>query len=627
MTPELEEKIDRLPAGPGVYLMKDRAGTVVYVGKAVSLRSRVRSYFFRSGDTRAFVPLLEGILGDVETILVGSEKEALILESTLIKRHKPRFNVMLRDDKSFISLRLDKTRPYPKLEIVRRHPPGREKDGQIVHFGPYSSARSIRETLRVVNRHFQLRTCSDRELSDRSRPCPEWHLGRAPAPCWLDVPPERYAQSVREAELFLSGRGDELLDRLRARMAEAAGGERFEEAARLRDQIRAVERSLERQRMVQGERVDQDVFGFERGGPHLSVAVLIVRQGRLVESQTFDFSRQEFPTEELLASFVGLYYDGGANPPRELLLPVPLEGADALAEWLSERAGHKVAVLCPQRGEKRRLVETACANAAQAFRDREARGQDLEETLARLQKALSLRRPPRTLECFDISNFQGTEVVGSKVAFRDGRPWKDGYRRFRVKGVAGQDDFASLYEVLRRRLAAGLRDGDLPDLLVIDGGKGQLAVAEAALRDVGASVDVVSLAKSRIRDGGSTAERVERSPERVFLPGVKEPVVLPPHGAELYLLERIRDEAHRFAIGYHRKLRDRRTLRSALDAVPGVGPARRRALLARFGSLSGVRAAGLDALCELPGISRPLAERILAALGPASPLPESAAGR
>jgi excinuclease ABC subunit C len=397
-------------------------------------------------------------------------------------------------------------------------------------------------------------------------------------------------------------------------MREAAGAERFEEAARVRDQLRAVERTLERQRMIQEERVDQDVFGVYRAGPHLSVAVLVIRRGRLQDSQTFSFVKQEFPTEELLGSFVGLYYDGATSAPRELLLARPVENAAALEEWLSEKAGKQVHVLAPQRGEKKRLVEMACANAEQAFREREAKGNDVEEMLGRLQRALELNKLPRTLECYDISNFQGTEVVGSKVAFRDGQPNKDGYRRFRVKGVAGQDDFASLYEVLRRRLQQGLRDGDLPDLLVIDGGKGQLNAAEAALRDSGATgVDLISLAKSRVLDGGSGGG-VEHSPERVFLPGIKDPIVLRQNTSELFLLQRIRDEAHRFAITYHRKLRDRRTLRSALDAVPGVGPSRRRALLRRFGSLKGVREAGLEALSEVPGISLALAERIVATL-------------
>ncbi|MHB1846831.1 MAG: excinuclease ABC subunit UvrC [Deltaproteobacteria bacterium] len=612
LLPALQDKLDRLPASPGVYLMKDREGRVVYVGKAVSLRSRVRSYFNRTGDSRAFIPLLDGLLGDIEILLTSNEKEALILENTLIKKHKPRFNVMLRDDKSFICLRLDGRSAYPRLEIVRAK--GQKEDGAS-YFGPYSSASSIRETLRVVNRHFQLRTCTDREMAGRSRPCLEHQLGRCPAPCVFDVPRERYAESVREVGLFLSGKADQLTGELTGRMQGAAAGERFEEAARLRDQLRAVERSLERQRVVQAERIEEDVFGVAREGPHLAVALLLVRQGRLVESRAFDFTKQEFPTDELLGSFVSLYYDR-ATPPRELLLPLPIEGADSLAALLSEKAGRQVGVLVPQRGEKRRLVEMACQNAEQALRARAKKGADLDETLSRLVHRLNLTRSPRRIECYDISNFQGTEVVGSKVAFRDGEPDKGNYRRYRIRSFSGQDDFAALYEVLSRRLGKGKVEGDLPDLLVIDGGKGQLEVAMAALRDQGVSgVDVISLAKSRLVEGeAGKGDGATHSPERVFLPGVKEPVVLRQNSSEIFILQRLRDEAHRFAIGYHRKLRDRRTLRSALDAIAGIGPSRRRALLRRFGSLQGVRAAEPAEIAAMPGFGPELAERVLGAL-------------
>ncbi len=621
LPPQLQERLDRLPAAPGVYLMKDREGRVVYVGKAVSLRSRVRSYFSRAGgDSRAFIPLLERLVGDIEVVLTTNEKEALILESSLIQRHKPRFNVMLRDDKSFICLRLDRRHPYPRLEIVRAK--GRKADG-AAYFGPYSSASSIRETLRVVNHHFQLRSCTDREFQGRSRPCLEFQLGRCPAPCVLEVPAERYGESVREVELFLAGKADELTGTLEGRMQAAAAEERFEEAARLRDQLGAIERSLERQRVVQAERIEEDVFGVFREGPHLAIALLLVRRGRLVESRAFDFTKQEFPTEELLASFLTLYYER-ATPPRGLLLPVPIEGEGPLAALLAERAGHPVEVLVPKRGEKRRLVLMACQNAEQALRDRARKGRDLDETLARLVHRLNLSRPPHRIECYDISNFQGTEVVGSKVAFRDGEPDKAGYRRFRIRGFAGQDDFASLYEVLSRRLAKGKAEGDLPDLLVIDGGKGQLEVAMAALRDGRVEgVDVVSLAKSRA-EGPAEDGGMRHSPERVFLPGVKEPIVLRQNSSEIFLLQRLRDEAHRFAIGYHRKLRDRRTLRSALDAIPGVGPTRRRALLRRFGSLEGVRAAEPAEIAALPGFGPDLAERILGSLGSGLPPPEAA---
>jgi excinuclease ABC subunit C len=622
MNAALLEKLDRLPASPGCYLMKDAAGKILYIGKALSLRARVRSYFNRSGDTRAFIPLLDDMLADIEVVLTSNEKEALILENTLIKKHRPRFNVMLRDDKNFISLRLDVRRDYPRLEVVRR-----ARDDGACYFGPYSSAASIRETLRVVNRHFQLRTCSDSEFRARTRPCLEHMIGRCPAPCVYEVPKEVYQRSVQEVRLFLAGKGTELADGLAARMRAAAAAERFEEAARVRDQLRAVERSLERQRVVQDDSIERDVFGVHRAGPHLTVALMVVRQGRLSDSRAFHFSRQEFPTEDLLSNFLGLYYDGGASIPREVLLPLQLEGIEALTEWLSEKGGRSVSLLCPQRGDKRRVVEMAIANAEQAAKAELARDDDLADTLARLERRLSLQRPPRVVECYDISNFQGAEAVGSCVCFVDGRPDKSRYRRYRIRTIEGQDDFAMLYEVLSRRLRSGLEKGNLPDLFVIDGGKGQLNVALAAVRDAGvSSVDVISLAKSRVLDEPeqqttaeepeeqTTGDEARHSPERVFVPGVKDPIVLKQNTSEIFLLQRLRDEAHRFAISYHRKLRDRRTLHSALEEVAGVGPSRRRALLRRFGSLKGVREASLDDLVSVPGISRPIAERISASL-------------
>ena len=612
MNASLLEKLDNLPASPGCYLFKDHDGKVIYVGKALSLRSRVRSYFGRSGDSRAFIPLLDDLLGDVEVLLTGNEKEALILENTLIKKHRPRFNVMLRDDKAFIHLRLDSTQPYPRLEIIRRPRAG----DSASTFGPYSSAASIRETLRIVNRHFQLRTCSDAELRNRSRPCLEHMIGRCPAPCVYEVPVEQYAQSVREVQLFLGGKGDELTSKLAARMQSASAEERFEEAARVRDQLRAVERSLERQRVVQDGSVERDIFGVHRSGPHLAIAVLLVRQGRLTDAQTFHFTKQEFPTEELLSSFLGLYYDGGASIPRQLLLPLAFDGMQALRDWLADRSGRAVQLLVPQRGEKLRVVEMANANAEQAAKEELSRGDDLEDTLARLERKLGLSRPPRIIECYDISNFQGTESVGSGVCFVDGRPDKSRYRRYRIRRVEGQDDFAMLYEVLTRRLRKGKATGELPDLLVIDGGKGQLNVALAALRDCEVpGLDVISLAKSRPLDQAQIVEgSATHSPERVFLPNIKDPIVLKQNTSELFLLTRLRDEAHRFAITYHRKLRDRRTLRSALEEIPGIGAARRRALLKRFGSVKGVREASAEELTGVSGISLALAERIAAIL-------------
>ena len=412
-------------------------------------------------------------------------------------------------------------------------------------------------------------------------------------------------------QLFLGGKGDELRQKLERRMRASAAAERFEEAARVRDQLRAVERSLESQRVVQEGSVERDIFGRAPGrAPPGHRGCCMVRKGRLTDARTFHFKRQEFPTEELLGKLPRALLRRAAPHPARGAPAAELDGRTALEEWLSEKAGRSVQVLVPQRGEKKRVVEMANANAEQAAKEEQSRAEDVEDTLARLERKLSLTRSPRVVECYDISSFQGTEAVGSGVCFVDGQPDKSRYRRYRIRRVEGQDDFAMLYEVLVRRLRKGKAEGDLPDLLVIDGGKGQLNVALAALHDTQTpDVDVISLAKSCTVDAAALdrAEAVREgedpahSPERVFLPNVKDPIVLRQNTSEIFLLARLRDEAHRFAITYHRKLRDRRTLRSELDGIPGVGAARRKALLIRFGSLKGVREASVEELASVSG--------------------------
>jgi len=606
----LEEKLERLPAAPGVYLMKDSRGEVIYVGKAVNLRSRVRSYFGRSSDTRAFIPFLESWLADLDTVVVTNEKEALLLENELIKRYQPRFNVLLKDDKNFICLRLDPAAEWPRLEVVRRF----KRDGAM-YFGPYASASSIRETLRIINRYFQLRTCSDHVLHHRRRPCLLHQIGRCPAPCVYDVSRTEYAESVREVALFLEGKGGELIDALRTRMKGAAQELRFEQAARLRDQLYAIERSLERQKIATTETIDQDVFGSHREADRLVVYVLYVRQGRLNGGQIFPFTGQEFPDEELLGSFVNLYYGEDNVLPDEVLLPLrPEGGLEPLAELLTEKRGRRVRVLVPQRGEKLRLVEMSAANARQAFLDQRRSRDELEAVLERLRERLHLSRVPRRMECFDISHFQGATIVASQVAMTEGELDRSRYRRFRIKSVHAQDDFASMYEVVSRRLRRGREATDLPDLLVIDGGKGQLASARAAMKDLGVSIDVVGLAKSREIDSDDRAAVSARSPERVFIPEKKDPIVLPQNSPELFLLMRIRDEAHRFAITYQQKLMRRRNFRSVLEDIPGVGEGRKKALLRAFGSLKRIREASIEELAAEAGLGTTLAERIHAHL-------------
>jgi excinuclease ABC subunit C len=639
LAPALRDLLDRLPAAPGVYLMKDRRGHVMYVGKAANLRSRVRSYFARRGDERAFVGLLGRLLGDIETIVTTNEKEALLVEDTLVKQHKPRFNVKLRDDKNYLVLRLDPSARYPRLELQRRI-----RDDGARYFGPYYPARAARATLKAANKHFGLRSCTDRMLGSRTRPCLQHQIGWCPAPCVKTI--ADYADRVRDVTLFLEGRSAELTQRLRTRMEEAAAAEEFERAAAFRDRLAAVEAALTQQRVVAATFVDQDVVGYHREGDVVEIAFLRVRQGRLTGQQRFTFTGQEFPDDEILSSFLSLYYHREGTVPDEVLLPLPLEGADALAEWLAEKAGHRVEVLAPQRGPRHDLVALATTNAHAFFATRRDPAVDAQEALAKLQRRLRLSRLPRRIECFDVSTLQGVATVGSRVVLVDGQPAKSEYRRFKVQTVsAHSDDYAALYEVLSRRLrrARAAPAGDpwaLPDLLVVDGGKGQLSTALMALRDAGLELgkidmDLIGLAKEvhdapapaagagRAPAGAGGAQGAARAaerdlPDRVYLPRVKDPLQLRPGSAELLLLARVRDESHRFAIAYHRKLRGRRALRSALEEIPGVGPKRRRELLRHFGSVRALRAATLDAIAAAPGMSRPAAVAVfnyLRALG------------
>ena len=748
----LAEILDCLPTEPGVYLMKDRRGKAIYIGKAGNLRTRVRQYFQpNTGDTRDFVPLLEGIVADIETVITTNEKEALLLENTLIKRHQPRFNVNLRDDKNYLVLRLDPEGEWPRLEVVRKI----AGDGAY-YFGPYHSATSCRETLRVVNRHFQLRTCTDHVLHNRRRPCLQYQIKRCPAPCVLPVSRAEYAEQIRDVRLFLDGKDDELVERLTTRMKEAATGTEFERAAAIRDQLRALQVTLESQRVVSTDFVDQDVFGFHRDGMALEIVVMAIRQGKLVGSRAFSFGGQEFPDEELLSSFIGLFYDSpAASIPDELVLPFAITDAELKAEWLTERRPprrRQVEVVVPQRGDRKKLSDLAQKNAEISFSTRRNAREDTEIMLAKLQKRLRLPRLPRVIECYDISHIQGFAPVASMVVFVDGRPERSRYRTYRVRGQeggaggrapgrrAGNDDFASMYEVLSRRLRRA-REGDagweLPDLIVIDGGKGQLGMALAAARDVGIDVrpgqglPFVGLAKEREvagegsdseapvephadlaaeapsaesspppepspqsspeafgprpsplpaepgegaapqssasephtepppaandvtstlvagdpaasdasadpaagrrrrgrppkaqKSGGKDPARTEpdvRRPDRIFLAHAKDPIPIRPSSAEMFVLQHLRDEAHRFAVTFHRRRRGNLTLRSALADVPGIGPGRQRSLLRHFGSLKKIRDATFDELAAVPGMTAPAAAAVFARLGVPQP--------
>ncbi len=603
--------IERLPTEPGCYLMRDADGGVIYVGKAANLRARVRQYFGATSDTRYFVKLLDQFLDRIDVLITSNEKEALILENELIKRHQPRFNVELKDDKNFLHLRIDDRVDWPRIDVVRRP----RRDG-AKYFGPYHSASKIRSTLKLVERHFKLRNCDDLSFKNRSRPCLQYQIKRCPGPCVLPVDREAYQQQVAEVVLFLQGRRDELARQLEAKMRAAAAEMRYEQAARHRDQLKAIEGSLEDQQMVDLRAIDRDVFGLYREGGLLQVVILLVRRGRLVGSRAFGFDRQGTPDAEVLSTFCNLFYNAGNPVPHEVLMPVEPDGAAALQERLAELRETRVALKVPQRGSGRKLLEMASTNAEHAFFQARREEAVRDGGLVRLKKKLRLANLPYRIECYDISLFQGAQPVASRVVFEGGVPKRSAYRHYKIREVEGTDDFAMMREVLIRRLQRGLAEGDLPDLIVVDGGKGQLNVAVAVFEDLSVNgVDVVGLAKSRVLDGGTGPDgAVVRSAERVFLPGVKDPIVLRSHTDELFLMTHLRDEAHRFAITFHRKLRVGRNFESVLDEIPGVGIARRKALLRHFGSLKRLRRATVDAIAEVEGIGAHLARSIHEAL-------------
>lgn len=650
-TDPVAEKLEALPPSPGVYLFKDRKGAVVYVGKAKSLRSRVRSYFQASGsDTRYFLPHLQKSIADLETIVTQTEKEAAILESTLIKQHQPRFNVKLRDDKAFLLLRLGVDHAWPRVDVVRRP----EQDG-AKYFGPYHSATAARRTLHLINKHFQLRTCTDTELQSRRRPCLQYQIKRCPAPCVFPVDAQWYATQVRAVQMFVEGRHDELSKELAAKMRDAALGTKFELAAVYRDQLRAIELVREEQRVVSIDAIDRDVIGLYREGDLVELALLHVRAGKLADVATFSLKNAEIPDEEVIAGFLAQQWGGEVAPslaPDELLLPLAPDGEAGIEEWISERAGRKVRLLVPQRGPRVDLIALANENARHAFLEKRRTGDDVMDRLAQLQEKLRLPTTPRRIECCDISHLGGGDTVGAVVAMADGQPDKRRYRTFHVRSIApvssntdsarGGDDYSAMYEVLARRFRRGRKDAappsselgpaelappsveapvsdpnepvwDLPDLFVVDGGRGQLAVALAAARDLGLhDLPIVAIAKEKENALG------EELVDRVYLPGQKNPVPLRSTSAALFFLARLRDEAHRFSNRARERMGKARRLRSALDDVPGIGPVLKKSLLRTLGSVAAIQRATDEELLAVPGIKQRHVEALRRSLPPPS---------
>jgi excinuclease ABC subunit C len=581
--PTLDSKLAHLPDQPGVYLFKDQADNVLYIGKAARLADRVRSYFLKGTDRTPKTALLVSQIADLETMVTRSELEALILESNLVKRYRPRFNVVLRDDKQYPYLRLPIKDRFPRLSIVRRV----QKDGAL-YYGPYTPAGALRETLKVIKKVFPLATCSIDIDGTAERACIEFEIKRCMAPCTGQQTQEDYHRIVRQVRQFLEGHDRELLDDLRSQMDAAASREEFEEAARLRDRIFKIERTLERQRITQTASIDQDVIGIARHGTSVDLQLLFVRGGLLIGRKDFFWlESSDAPDEELVRSAVEQFYNKEGQPPRELLIPVDIADADLVARWLSDKRGETVRVLAPERGTKHQLVLLAEENAAAALADH-LRNEELDRQAGdELQRILRLTTTPKRIEGIDISNTMGDQSVASMVVWEDGRMNKSDYRRFKIAGVQGANDFASMHEVVRRRYG-GMEDLARPDLVLIDGGLGQLASARAALQDVGhPDLAVIGLAKAK-----------GEKDERVYLPGRKNPIVLRANSPATHLLQRIRDEAHRFAVSFHRKLRGKTMVTSQLDQIMGIGSITRTKLLKRFGSLANVADASEEALRE-----------------------------
>jgi excinuclease ABC subunit C len=601
MSSWIDDKVSRLPRESGVYLFRDKQNKVIYVGKATDLRSRVRSYFSGT-DPRPFVRYLDQLLGDIEFIVTRNPKEALLLENTLIKKHQPRFNFQLRDDKNYLSIRLDTNEEWPRVRVVRQ-----QKDDGAHYFGPYHSASKIRKTVSLINRYFRLRTCRDTVFRNRVRPCLQHQIKRCPGPCVLDVDREAYMDNVHRTILFLEGKTTELIRNLESQMETHAANFAYEEAARVRDQLDAVKSSLVKQHAVQTQRDDIDVLGLFREGETVSLAHVVYRRGILEKSDDYLLTDQVTDTEDIIEQTLTLLYTN-FEPPQEIIVPsLPWE-VESIEEALSEIAGRKVRVHVPQRGRKVRLLETANQNAELHYREAIDEENRYANAVMRLKKKLHLRQAPRTIECYDISNIQGKFVVASQVTFIDGKPDKNRYRRYRIRSVQGQDDFQSLFEVLTRRAKrVEKNDEPLPDLMVIDGGKGQLNKARLALQELGVDdQEIISLAKSRVT-GQTDDDESSRSFERVFLPNQKNAVEMRKADDARFLLERVRDEAHRFAIEYHRTLRRKQHKKSIIDEIPGIGPSRKKDLLRELGGLRGVKGATLAEIAAIDGFSEQLA--------------------
>ena len=599
----LEEKLQNLPDSPGVYIMKDAKGHIIYIGKAVSLWNRVRSYF-QNGAKGEKTEMLVRSIADLETIVTHTELEALVLEANLIKKHRPKYNIVLRDDKNYPYLRFDVKAAFPRLEVVRRL----KKDGAL-YYGPYVPAGGMWESLALIRRTFPIAPCKMEFKADRpARPCIQFQIGRCLGPCTGEVDTVAYHEVVSQVRLFLEGKNRDLLNILKQHMEEASEKMEYERAAELRDRIAKIEGAFEKQKVISPGFENQDVIGFASDGGCTDIQALFVRNGILLGRKDFYIDDvRGMSNEELVTDFLNQFYAKDMIVPAEVLLPLEVTDRALFESWLTEKRGAKVEVQFPQRGRKRELVQMASDNAAQSLREHLLSRRSKEKILMRLQEELGLVNLPRRIEAFDISNIQGTESVASMVSFENNLPDKRNYKKYKIRTVVGPDDFASMAEVIGRRYAKAKEEGILPDLILIDGGKGQLNAALDVLKELDIKgPDVIGLAKARSGEEGS-----EREFERVFLPGVEEPVILDPTSAITHLVARVRDEAHRFAITYHRKLREKRAVYSELDDISGIGEVRKKALLRHFGSVEKIKQATVEEIVAVKGMSQKAAEEII----------------
>ncbi|MFC1948827.1 excinuclease ABC subunit UvrC [Chloroflexota bacterium] len=602
----ITEQLKQLPASPGVYLMRDAGGNILYVGKASNLRNRVRSYFGSGQKLTPKIQRMIDLIHELDFFVTGSEQEALILECNLIKRHHPRYNVRLKDDKTYPLLKISLNEEWPRVYITRRL----EEDGGR-YFGPFASAKSVRQTLKVLKGIFPFRSCSRTITGTDPRPCLDYHINHCLGPCIGAVSKQEYARVIRQVVLFLEGKQERVVRGLKRRMGKTAEDMDFEKAAQLRDQIQSIERVIEAQKSAITVSGEQDVIAFASERDRACAQVFFIRSSKLIGRESFILqgTGSEKP-EQIMSSFIKQFYGSAPHIPSLLLLQHPVEDRDIIEDWLQSKRGGKVRIQVPSQGKKKQLVNIVAENAGQGLKQlkikQQAVSSALTEALSEIERELHLPRLPSRMECYDISNIQGRAAVGSMVVFEKGKPKPSNYRRFRIKTVSGVDDYAMLQEVLSRRFKrfslqkSGSSGTDTwavqPDLVLIDGGKGQLNSSLVAMKEVGAdSIPVASIAKEN---------------EDLFIPGQSEPISLPESSPGLQMLQRLRDEAHRFALGYHQKVRRRETFASSLDSVPGIGPKRKQALLRQFGSVQAIREASPEGLANARGMTRTLAQKL-----------------